>query len=106
MKKLDDCGNPLAPGYTFGGFTIPAYMLDAVNRYIHKGDRPGDFLTVVICNNLREAIARADDHNTANLPAYVAFFHNEAPSQCWGSRVKMQAWMEFKQSLQGKDQCF
>ncbi len=98
MKNLDDCGNTLTQGYEFRGFTIPARMLDAVNRYIQDGDPPGDFLTAVITNDLREAIARADDHNQINLPAYVAFLHNEAPSQCWGSPEKMKTWMEHKQS--------
>jgi hypothetical protein len=98
MKNLDDCGNPLAPGYTFRGFTIPSYMLEAIHQYIHKGDPPGDFLTAVITNDLREAIARADDHNQVNLPAYIAFLHNESPGQCWGSPEKMRDWMEYKRS--------
>ena len=98
MKNLDDCGNTLNQSYEFRGFTIQARMLDAVNRYIRDGDIPGDFLTAVICNDLREAIGRADDHNQVNLPAYVAFLHNEAPGQCWGSREKMHAWIKAKQN--------
>ncbi len=98
MKNLDDCGNTLTQGYEFRGFTIPARMLDAVNRYIQDGDPPGDFLTAVICNNLREAVGKADDHNTANLPAYIAYLYNEAPPGSWGSLEKMRDWMEHKQS--------
>lgn len=98
MKTLNGYGNPLAPGYTFRGFTIPAYMRDALQRYIEHGEPPGDFLTAVISNNLLEAVSRADDHNQINLPAYVAYLYNEAPPGSWGSPEKMQAWIETKQS--------
>ncbi len=96
MKKLDEFGNPLAPGYTFRQFAIPRYMLDPLLRYIEHGEPPGDFLTAVICNDLFKACGRADDFNLANLPAYTAYLYNEAPSECWGSKEKMQAWIEAK----------
>ena len=98
MKNLEDSGSTISQSYEFRGFTIPAYMLRAVNRYILNGDTPGDFLTAVITNDLREAIARADDHNQVNLPAYIAYLHNEAPGQCWGSPEKMTAWIEARQN--------
>ena len=88
--------NPMDTGYSFRGFYIPAYMLDALERYIHQGQPPGDFLSAVISNDLTKAIARADDLNVLNLPAYVAFLYNKAPAQCWGSRENMQAWIESK----------
>ena len=33
----------------------------------------------------------------ANIPAYVGYFYNEAPSNCWGSSELMGAWMNHKQ---------
>ena len=69
-------------------------MMGAIQRYIEQGISPGHFLTAVIDNNLSEAVARAADENLRNLPAFVAYFYNEAPSQCWGSREKRRAWME------------
>ncbi len=90
MRTLNGYGNP---GYTFRGFSIPTYILNALQRYIENGDPPGDFLSAVICNDLTEAVARADDHNVLNLPAYVAYLYNEAPSECWGSKENMQAWI-------------
>jgi hypothetical protein len=98
MKNLEDSGSTISQGYEFRGFTISPHMLEAVNRYVRDGDMPGDFLTAVICNDLREAIARADDHNQVNLPAYIAYLHNEAPGQCWGSREKMNAWIKARQN--------
>ena len=81
--------------YQFRDFYIPLRMMGAIDRYIKHGIPPGDFLTAVICNNLSEAVARADEENMANLPAYVAYFYNEAPGLCWGSRIKMDTWIEF-----------
>ncbi len=78
--------------YTFRDFYIPAYMMGGIQRYINNGIPPGDFLTAVICNDLMEAVARADDTNIRNLPAYVAYFYNEAPSLCWGSKEKFDKW--------------
>lgn len=80
--------------YQFRDFYIPSYMMGGIERYIRKGIPPGDFLTAVICNDLAESVARADDENIANLPAYVAYFYNEAPGYCWGSKERMKEWME------------
>ena len=79
--------------YRWAGFYIPSRMMGAIERYVNQGIPPGDFLTAVICNDLYEAVGRADEENMANLPAYVHFFYNETPGQCSGSREKMVAWM-------------
>lgn len=80
-------------GYTFGAFHIPTYMVGAIERYINQGISPGDFLTAIICNDLKGSVIRADDENMANLPAVVAWFYNEAPNLAWGSEEKMMSWM-------------
>lgn len=67
--------------------------MGAIERYIKDRKPPGDFLTAVICNDLKEAVARADDENQNNLPAYVGYFYNEAPSACWGSRAAFKNWL-------------
>lgn len=74
--------------------SIPERMMAGIRRYIDHGIEPGHFLTAVICNDLREAVARADSENVLLLREYVLFFYNDAPSQCWGSAEKMQAWMQ------------
>lgn len=88
--------DPYAPAYTFGEFYIPNYMMGAIQRYLERGTPPGHFLTAIITNNLFEAVARADDINQKNIPAYVAYFHNEVPSLAWGSPERMRAWVEKK----------
>lgn len=79
--------------YRFQGFFIPDHMMGGLERYINHGVEPGDFLTAVIENDLAEAVGRADAENMHNLPAYVGYLYNEAPSQCWGSPEKMKAWI-------------
>ena len=79
-------------GYSNNGFYIPTRMMPGIERYITSGIKPGDFLTAVIDNDLREACGRADDENLRNLPAYVYYFYNEAPALCWGSPERRKAW--------------
>lgn len=85
-------GQPMN-SYKFREFEIRPDMVKAIRLYVDKGFEPGDFLTAVICNNLSEAIGRADSDNMRNLPAFVAYFYNECPAPCWGSRAKMDAWI-------------
>lgn len=80
--------------YRFQEFYIPDRMMPGIKRYIEEKVQPGDFLTAVIQNDLSEACAKADDENMRNLPAYMAYFYNQAPSACWGSKEKMKAWLE------------
>ena len=79
--------------YSFRGFTISPHMMGAIRRYINDRLPPGDFLTGIITNDLRRATLHADDTNIGNIPAFVAYFYNEAPSQCWGSQQNMDRWM-------------
>jgi hypothetical protein len=80
-----------------GARYLPDYMVGAVKRYILHGIPPGSFLSAVICNDLREAFARADDENAENMRQWVQFFYNYAPSGCWGSPEKFSAWMAHAQ---------
>ena len=73
---------------------ISDYIGSAIDMYLNNYLPPGDFLTAVICNDLKGAVGRADDFNIRNIPAIVAYFYNEAPSISWGSKEKMKAWLE------------
>lgn len=73
---------------------IPDYTLEAINAYVLTGRYVGDFLTAVICNNLSEAVARADDQNLANIRHIVGYFYNKCPGHCWGSKEKMNEWIK------------
>jgi hypothetical protein len=75
---------------------LPERMHDGIQCYIENGIRPGDFLTAVICNDLREACRCADDENRHLLFEYVKFFYAHAPCDCWGSPEKYKAWVRHR----------
>jgi hypothetical protein len=79
--------------YQFRKWHIPGYMMPAVERYVKQGQPVGDFLQAVISNDLSRAVGFADDANVENLPAFLAYLHNEAPSECFGSPEKYKAWI-------------
>lgn len=81
---------------------IPEHCRDGMQRYIEQGILPGDFLQAVICNDLVLAASRADYINQQCLMDYARFLF-QAPSVCWGSQEKMQAWHE-QRGLQGRAQ--
>jgi len=84
--------------YQFRGFTIPEHVMCSLCAYIEEHRHVGHFLTAVLQNDLKEAVGRADDHNLANLPAYVGYLYNEAPSSCWGSPEKVKEWLANEKS--------
>lgn len=89
MTKLPDPNQ-----YRFRQFYIPDRMMVGLRAWIEEGRPTGSFLKAVLRNDLREACALADDENLANLPAYVGYLHNEAPSLCHGSPERVKEWFE------------
>lgn len=82
-----------------GGYEkIPEHMQAALRRYVLEGIKPGDFLTAVICNDLRNAVGRADGENLPLLSLYVMWLYNIAPGSCWGSPEAMAKWMAERQA--------
>jgi hypothetical protein len=79
--------------YRFGEFIIPEYMHDGLRNHIEERTPTGGFLRAVFNNDLKEAVGRADENNMRNLPAYVNYLYNYAPSDCWGSPAKVEAWL-------------
>lgn len=88
--------------YKFQGYYIPERMMGAIRRYVDEGIEPGHFLTAIICNDLREAVGRADTENMSNLPAYVGYFYNVAPAGCYGSHENMKNWMQMKRKAKNE----
>jgi expansin (peptidoglycan-binding protein) len=80
--------------YVFRDWRIRPDMVDALQRYVTKGYRPGSFLTAVLAHDLQEACMRADDDNLANIPAYAAYLYNEIPGNCHGSYTIVDRWVE------------
>jgi hypothetical protein len=71
---------------------LPEGLRAGMRRYIEHGILPGGFLQAVLRNDLKEATLRADDTNLLAMRDIVLFMHAEAPSGCWGSREKVEAW--------------
>jgi len=84
-------------------YFIPDYMIGGIDRYVNEGIIPGGFLSAVICNDLKETFGQADDINFHNVPAYVNYFYNYAPSACWGSKEKMFAWEKLHKERRKRD---
>jgi hypothetical protein len=82
---------------------IPVHCQNGLRSYVLNGNIPGGFLQAVICNNLKEAVSRADDVNVKVLPNYVMFLYNYVPDTCWGSSEAMKAWKE-RGGLVGKEE--
>ena len=73
---------------------LPGALGPGMKRYIEQGIQPGRFLTAVICNNLKESFAQADDFNQELMFDIVKWMYNEAPIDCWGSPSRMRRWIK------------
>lgn len=73
---------------------IPEATREAMVEYVENRREPGGFLSAVICNNLINAVGRADKHNLLVLKEIVQWFYNVAPSCCFGSPEKMSSWLK------------
>lgn len=59
---------------------IPQHMRDAIMDYALHRRKPGDFLTAVLCNDLRGAVCYADAVNLPLIKTYVLWFYNRCPA--------------------------
>ena len=76
-----------------GPMVIPEYTLDALVDYVQNGRRRGGFIIAVLTNDLFAACGMADDKNLPVLREIVRWLYNVPPSQCYGSKRKMEAWI-------------
>ena len=76
---------------------LPRSLQAAARRWIEEHQLPGHFLTAVIKNDLRDAVARADDDNIKCLRLILQWFYCDAPSGCHGSVENVEAWVNAKE---------
>ena len=79
---------------TVTGIYVPQHTRRPLVDYIVRGASKGHFLTAVLSNDLKTAVMRADDLNREALHAIVGWLYEWAPSNCWGSKKKYEAWVE------------
>ena len=72
---------------------VPNHLHDGLRRYVENRIQPGDFLTAVLENDLREACLRADDISGPALHNIVAYLYNYIPMKAWGSPENVHAWL-------------
>ena len=77
---------------------LPEHMQDGAREYVERGLEPGGFMLAVLCNDLTLAFGRADTINAAAMAEWARWLWNEAPSQCWGSRTKVEAWIDAREN--------
>lgn len=77
--RMADCG-------------VPVHFQPGLARFLIGGIRPGGFLTAVLENDLREAMAQSDGKSRAGLFSIVSFLHNDVPAPSSGSVEKVAAW--------------
>lgn len=70
--------------------------LDSIDLYVMHGIPTGSFLEAVLCNDLMEAMGRADMGNRMTLFEICDYVYNETPSACHGSQEKVRAWLKSK----------
>lgn len=72
--------------------TVPAHLHEGLLRYLHDRILPGGFMQAVLCNDLQQAVCRADPVSLAGLRALVEFLQWDCPAEAWGSRDAVLAW--------------
>lgn len=71
----------------------PPLVIESIALYVNAGLAPGAFLMAVLANDLKGAIARADDDTLAHLRDIVGVIFNHIPEKAWGSASKVKAWL-------------
>lgn len=72
---------------------VPEHLRDGLARYLVHFIRPGDFLTAVLSNDLKEAVNRSDEESRRGLVNLVQFLMWDVPGTCWGSPDRVAAWL-------------
>lgn len=76
---------------------VPEHIQEGLRDYVERHWEPGDFLSAVLSNDLKEAMGRADEQSRAGLFAIVKWLYNETPSTCWGSPERFANWLMDKE---------
>jgi hypothetical protein len=86
---------------------LPEHMQRPLRLWIEQGfPHPrmmGAFLKALLQNNLVGTYHTADDTNLKNIPAFVNFLYNYAPTESWGSSESLEKWWQYHQDIKEKD---
>lgn len=73
---------------------IPHHLWPGLKAFVLTGRPVGDFLRAVISNDLKLAVAHADDESIQHLRDIVRYFYNETPGGCSGSPERYAYWVK------------
>lgn len=73
---------------------LPERMQEPARAYVEDHRRVGGFLSAVLSNDLVGAFGFADPENLAAMRDWTLWLWNDIPSECWGSRAKVEAWLD------------
>lgn len=85
----------------YNGEEIPEKIIDAIERYVVDKIKPGDFLSAVLRNDLKESIGQADEEMEKLLPTIVRYVYNNIPHTCWGSSKEFDQWLAKRETING-----
>lgn len=74
-------------------YDLPEDTQEALDNYVKYG-HCGHFILAVVENNLIQAYNRADADNVAHMQDIVRYVYNKMPSDCWGSKDKVEKWID------------
>jgi len=78
---------------------VPELIKAALDRYVNSGIKTGGFLHAILTNDLFEVMCRADRHNAIGLFEICGHIYHDLPSDCWGSKEKVEEWLDkFKET--------
>lgn len=77
----------------FGARHCPPLMLEALERYVAHGIRPGDCLRAILANDLMAAFQRADVETARRMAAIVSYVYNCVPHGAHGSYEAVDNWI-------------
>jgi len=78
----------------------PAWFIESMRAYWEHGRPPGDFGYAVLCNNLTEAMGRADMHSREALPHICTWMYLNMPTIAWKTPEKVKEWINH-QGMEG-----
>ena len=73
---------------------FPHSVSHTIELYLFSQYDPGKGLKAILSNDLFDAVSYCDDMTIENLAKIVRFFHNYTPSFCWGTKEKVDAWLD------------
>lgn len=73
---------------------IDIAIIAGLVRYKELHVETGGFLRAVLENDLTEAVGRASENNLRTIDSIVSYVYMEMPSECWGNKAKVRAWLD------------